>query len=258
MSGRKTQEEVDAKIEARVDARLAEMLPAVMSELEERLKTARVAAGTDQGVDKSSDRNLIASLATAIVKAGDPTNTKQLDPTVLQMRMDAHGRMIDLIMRFNAERVIPVYIVRATMYLNDTLIQPQWQDPGSKRFFDTEINWDKIPNEAMEPKNDAAKQIYLEYKRSIGNIDQEGVPQAPWLSAQTPWIQSSEGIVRGREMAPMPEFPVEPGPYNDPRRGGAVPMPGGRPDAAPTIPIFGTAGVVQEVKGPFSSIEAPR
>lgn len=248
---RPTKEQAEAKRaaalaaeNAKIEARIQQMLPGLMAELTEKLINARLAAGTNEGVDKNSDRNLVESLATAIVKAGDPTNQGRLvDPKIMQQRAEAHERMVNLIMRFNAEGIMPVYTCRAKMYLDDVLIDPQWQDKGTKQFHDTMIRYSKIPNEGMVPHNDAAKQIHAEFLKSIGSIVEEGLPRAPWLVQDAPWIQTPEGIVQGRENVPIPELSEgNKGPYNDPRVGGHSPLPLTQP-----LPLFGkTANVKVE------------
>lgn len=234
----------DAEENAKVEARIQQLLPGIVADLTEKMLTARMAAGTTEGVDRDADRNMIESLATAIVKVSDPTNAgRQVDPQVMAQRMAAHDRMVVLIMKFNAEGIVPVYTCRAKMYLDDVLIDPQWQDPGTKRFHDTQIRWGKIPNEGMVPMNDAARAIHAEFKKSIGNVADDNLPKAPWMVPDAPWIQTKDGIVMGRANEPIPEMTggdAPSGPFADPRVPGFSPAP-----ATPPLPMFGTTGGVK-------------
>lgn len=209
---------------------VSDMMPGIIAGLTTNLAEQRTMLGTAAApVNSSSDRGLIEGLATAIVKAGDPKNvSRTLDPAVAAQRKEAKEKMVDVLVGAHARGEKPIYQIRSTMWLNDTLIDSQWRDEGSKKFHQTEITWDRIPNEGMIPMNDLAKEVYAYYQRSIGSVIVEGMPDAPWMNPTAPWVFSKEGIVQGRPNHMAPEVSgAESGSkiFDDPRRPGHSSVP---------------------------------
>lgn len=202
----------EAEIAERAQKMAMEMVPTIIATLTTQLAEKRAeigAAPAPAGGQTASDRGLIEHLASAIVKAGDPKNVNRtLDPQIAAQRKQAHKDMIDLLITYRASNIVPTYKVRSNMWLNDTLIQPQWRDEGTKTFKDTVIRWDRTPNEGMIPVGEHADAVFALYKRSIGSVVIEGVPDAPWLNPAAPWVFSKEGIVQGRPMN-VPEMPSD-------------------------------------------------
>lgn len=236
-------EERQVEIRDAAKSLVQDMMPAIIAGLTSQLATERAALGTSAApAHTASDRGLIEGLATAIVKAGDPKNvSRTLDPAVSAQRKEYREKMIALLVGAHARGEKPIYQLRTTMWLNDTLCQPQWRDEGSKQFRQTEIAWDRVPNEAMIPMNDLAKEVFALFQGAIGSVIIEGMPDAPWLNPAAPWVFSKEGIVRGMPTHMAPE--VAPGNvagFDDPRRPGHSSVPEARAIAvlgnSPTSP----------------------
>lgn len=221
-------EEKQAEIRDQAKALVQDMLPGIMAALVTQLTEARTGLGAAAApANTASDRGLIEGLASAIVKAGDPKNVNRtLDPQVAAQRKVYREKMIEVLVGAHARGEKPIYQLRATMWLNDTLCHPQWRDEGTKQFRNTEIQWDRVPNEGMIPMNDLAKEVFELYRGSIGSVVVEGMPDAPWLNPEAPWVFSKEGIVRGMPIA-AGEVGTGAG-FDDPRRPGHSSVPANR------------------------------
>lgn len=112
-------------------------------------------------------------LAITLAEIGNQgTGRKTVAPHILKQRADARDRMIELILAAKAERRPATYQLRNKVLLNNRLIEPFWiaSDHTTKP---TEIDWAGIPNDAMIPVNDTAKEIHRAFLDSIGTIDKE-------------------------------------------------------------------------------------
>lgn len=218
---RARQEEIQAAAQKMMNEMIPSLVTAVVAQL--HVSSQGQPVTTSQPVD-------IASLATAMVRASNPKNrTQALDPELMTRRKAHYNRMVELIEQAKANDEVPIYKLRGKTQLNTQIIDPQWREEGTKRIVDTEINWDRIPNEAMIPVNDVAKKIHAEYKGWIGlAIAREGQPKAPWLTGAAPWIHSGEGVIRGKAPAVPPELgDAGDAMFPDPRRTGRPNKAGG-------------------------------
>ncbi len=225
--GRKTKEQVAQDREAReaafnqaVATKLAEILPDAIStkiqellpQLGEQLAAARELAGTaGRSSDREGDKALLEGLAHAMAKAADPGNKRRIvSPEVMKQREEATQRMNALLIDFHAQARMPVYRVLNKVFLAETLVDPQYQDPQSKEMKDQEINWNKVPNQALEPQNDEAKAVFKEFLISIGSQPRD-ITKDP-----APWVMSAGQLLRGKPGAQRAA--VGEGGSEDPRR----------------------------------------
>lgn len=112
-------------------------------------------------------------LAVVLADIGNQgTGRKTVSPVIMKQRADARSRMVDLIMRAKAEGRPATYKLRNKVLLGNRVIEPFWSaaDHTTKA---TEIDWAGIPNDAMIPQNETAKEIFKAFQDSIGTIDKE-------------------------------------------------------------------------------------
>lgn len=94
---------------------------------------------------------------------------KRVPPDVLLKRETAREHMEELIIEFRERDIMPTYGLKRAVYLDETRVQPTYTNE-SHRQCRTEIGWPLAPNEAMEPINDAARQIHAAFVASIGGL----------------------------------------------------------------------------------------
>lgn len=233
--GRKSREQLaeeenarQAEIRLAADRRVSEMLPDIVKAVSEQLSGVRADLGPAAApATEGGDRAFLSQLAHEIARVGDPANKRRtVSPEVAKSREEACERMQTKLVEAHAKGEMPIYVVRQKIYLQEVLIEPQFRDPGTKEMRDTEINWPSVPNEAMDPVNDIAKEIHKEFLLSIGSMG-----KAPLKSA--PWVISGNEIVRGRS---GPRADVGHGQSEDPRIAGRSSVP-----KTATIRVLGTA-----------------
>jgi|GEM_PF-5133593 len=202
-------------IQESAKAMVQDMMPAIIAGLTTKLADARAAAGTEVAAESESarsDRSLVEALGVSIVKAADPKNRHQVvDPALLASRRNAHQEMVDLLIKFRAEGVMPRYKLKAKSFLGNIKIDPQFQHPGTKAIMTQMVDYPKPPNAAMEPVNESAKLVYAAYRRSHATLagDERQLPKLPWLG-KAPWIFGKEGIVKGNTVEEAPERIADP------------------------------------------------
>lgn len=227
---REEEESRALEINAKAQDIVQEMMPDLIVKLTSALMASKAAAsmnadGTAGPVMALSegDNSLLRNLAQSIAMASDPTRARSVvPPEVARAREEAYKRMTALILKHHAEGTTPVYFVTSLCYLNDTLVYPEWRDPATKRFYQTRIKWKQVPNQAMKPENEAAKEIFAEFERWMGAVTVEGAPEAPWMNPNAPnWVRTKDGIVLGPSMAQLEEMNAPAAPngagFEDPR-----------------------------------------
>jgi hypothetical protein len=126
-------------------------------------------------------------------------------PGILKQREDARKRMTDLIVEARvkcseakaagktaeAARWMPSYRLLAKTQLADRVIDPLWIDRNHIAQ-PTEIDWTGVPNEAMQPLNQIATDIFAAFKDSIGSI-----PRQDQVAADPLKITAGGLVVRG-------------------------------------------------------------
>lgn len=172
--GRKTREQIaaeqavkDAEFNAKVDSAVNERVEAMFAQIQSRLgATAPAAAPTGEG----GTAQLLSDLVTNLKKLADPNGAKRIfSPEEMRQMESGRDDMVRLILTAHENGTPPVYSLRDKVYLNERLVEPQYQDPHTKRMMWQEIEWPNVPNEAMVPVNDTAREIYAAFKRSIAN-----------------------------------------------------------------------------------------
>lgn len=127
-----------------------------------------------------------STLAIAIAQAADPRR-KPLDPRIIEQRQRARARMTSLIEHYrhvvdellakgdnaSAQANTPEYELTREVFLEEQLVQPTYI--GADRVIRRQkIGWPKVPNQAMVPVNEPAREIYAAYLESVGGVVKEG------------------------------------------------------------------------------------
>lgn len=142
----------------------------------EALVTAKVNLATQAMMDLLSERGGGAAdwsrqLAMAIAEMSDQgNNRKRVAPEEMAKRQDARVRLLDTLHDMYQRGVDLEYQLKRKVVLDEQLIEPLWQHPTSKKQMHTTISWPGEPNDAMEPMNDNAKQVFDLWVESVGGI----------------------------------------------------------------------------------------
>jgi hypothetical protein len=172
-------------------------LPEVQKALAEAAaKGAALAVGEiskQSGGVPTDSMALFSGLAAAIAEIsmqGRP-GPKPVPPEVARVRREAHEHCVKLVLKARKESHEPEYRLVAKVYLNERIIEPYRKLPD-KRVVSQEIVWTGLPNEAMVPVNDVAREIYHAYKESIGSVE-----LIPTLDNRPVWVTNSGLVVKG-------------------------------------------------------------
>lgn len=155
-----TQEFRDAVAKVAQDA-----VAAALSGVQQKVAEAGISVPT------TGDNNWMQQLAVTLAEIGNQgTGRKTVAPHIMKQRADARERMVDLIVKAKAEKRAPTYQLRNKVLLGNRIIEPFWiaSDHTTKP---TEIDWSGVPNEAMVPVNETAKEIFQAFVDSIGNME---------------------------------------------------------------------------------------
>lgn len=181
-------------LKAMVEATMGELAPKIA----ESLAAARgpVAAETTEG-DKSFVSSLARTIALSIAELTDQgTGRKRIDPEILKGWVEARERMIDLLVQNRADQVMPRYRLISETYLGCELIAPFKTNPATKAIESVEIGWDGVPNEAMEPVDEPAKQVFAEFLASIGGYTSLFNRQnTKWAADMRPLSVTAGGLI---------------------------------------------------------------
>jgi hypothetical protein len=174
-----------AAVDLAVETQVQKLLPELMA----KLVAVQTAAS---GPATPGDTNFVASLALALAElTSQGTGRVYVAPEIVERRRVAMEKMIDKLVELHAkrkaaatsearERYLPVYRLRNKVFLpipgqGETLIEPYYRD-NTKIIQPQDIDWIGIPNLAMEPLNEAAKEVFTLYAESIGH---QGGADAP-------------------------------------------------------------------------------
>jgi len=114
------------------------------------------------------------ALAMAIATLNDQgTGRRRFSPQTVKKWAEAQERMFALIRAARVEGRPATYQVIAKTLLADNLLSPFWADDATHKAMPTEIDWAGVPNMALAPLNDTAKEIYAAYKDSIDLVGKE-------------------------------------------------------------------------------------
>ncbi len=154
-----------AEFKAAVEAAVAEGIRRALAAL-----PAGSALASSQGGAARGTEILFRQMAMAIGEIADQgTGRKRIAPEILAQRHAARARMEALISKARRDGGIPVYDLRAKVYLDEVLIDPI--DVGADHVHrPTQIEWPGVPNEAMTPVNAVAQEIHAAFMASIGSV----------------------------------------------------------------------------------------
>lgn len=140
------------------------------------IKASMPAAAPSAGADMA----WISALAMEISQLTDQgTGRRRVAPEVMRQRTEARKRMHELIEQARENGQVPIYRLRNKVVLDEQLIDPAWVDKNHIAQ-PTEILWPSVPNDAMVPLNEVAKDIFAAFMDSIGSVEKrDQVPQQP-------------------------------------------------------------------------------
>jgi hypothetical protein len=139
----------------------------------------------------SGDHKFAENLALAFATLSEQgTGRKYVAPEILRVRSEARDKMFKLIISARKDyrraldaigrepkqsellaitaKYVPSYRVAAKTLLDNQVVQPFWVD-SSHIAQPTEIDWPGVPNDALVPLNDVAREIHAAFRESIGS-----------------------------------------------------------------------------------------
>lgn len=137
--------------------------------VQKKVEDAVFALMSEKGAGAPVDASFAQALAVAIAQMSDQgTNRKRVAPEVMHAREAARDKMLRLIVDARERGEVPFYRLQHKVHLDDMLVDPQWVGPDHVAR-PTEIEWPGVPNEAMSPLNEIAKEIHAAFCDSIGS-----------------------------------------------------------------------------------------
>ena len=179
---------------AEFKAAVAEAAAKAVEGILSTLNAGREVAGTTEAPAASIDNRFAEGLAMALAQLTDQgTGRKRVAPEIIRKRGEARDLMEALILEARAKGRVPKYRLRNKIYFDEMLVDPMYIDRSTKAAMPTMIEWPGVPNEALVPENDVAKDIHAAYLESIGSVAKEVV------SAQ--YVTAGGLVVNGRAPA---------------------------------------------------------
>lgn len=162
--GRKSRAEIQAEMtgSSEFKAAVAEAAAEAIKGMLPQLTAARGGAPQSGDVDFA---NMLAQSIAALTDQG--SGIKRVPADVMANRAKARERMANLIIEARAQNKPATYTLRNKVVINERIIEPFWVSSDHKTHA-TEIDFGGVPNEAMVPVNDTAKDIFRAFKESIG------------------------------------------------------------------------------------------
>jgi hypothetical protein len=148
--------------------------------------------------------------------ADQGTSRKRMPPDVLEARERARIRMEQLIVEAAANDHIPTYRLMRAVYLDEVLVQPTYIDRNHVQKH-AEIEWPQVPNEAMLPINQVAREIYAAFMESIGGTTANVITGADRPALKVLHQADIDRTPAGRR--PAARRPQDPRPPSGRRRG---------------------------------------
>lgn len=143
------------------------------------------------------DRKWAESLALAFASLTEQgSGRKYVAPEIIRMRTEARERMKELIIAARADGRPATYRVVAKTLLDNQVVEPKWVD-SHHIAQDTEIDWPSVPNDAMVPINDTAKEIHAAFLESVGSRPQSVLGAVPDAAGDAFGITPGGLVVRG-------------------------------------------------------------
>lgn len=187
---------LDDRIAAGVMRGMESMREEVRKEILGEVLKAREAAGlpTDINLDQvAKDKSFADALAMSIADIANQGIGKPapVPPETLERWRTAHREVVALLAEAHVSGEDAHYRVTQTMFLNETRVEPQWNNPKTHAMEDMIIRWNDIPNEWMEPHNELAVKIHAAYMTSIG------ITTTKRVDVETPWVRSEKRLFLG-------------------------------------------------------------
>ncbi len=180
-----------------------------------------------QGSDAATE--LFSKMALSIAEISDQgTQRKRVAPEILAAR-DAARRRAEarvILARENGEK--PEYKVIAKIYFNERFIEP-FRLNDAKKPVPNEIIWTGMPNQALVPLNEVAKEIFAHYEASIASGGKLAT-----TDNRSVWVTSSGLVVKGD--APARRFVADPQEFRDDLQVHSSP----NDPTAPEVRVLGT------------------
>ena len=95
------------------------------------------------------------------------TGTKPVAPELIRSREEGAERMFALIRAARDEGKAATYRLKGKVFLGEEVIEPNWVRASDHTYQPTDIDWDAVPNQSMEPLNETAKEIFAAFEQSI-------------------------------------------------------------------------------------------
>ncbi len=95
------------------------------------------------------------------------TGSKPVSPELIRSRKEGTERMFALIRAARAESKAATYRLKGKVFLGEEVIEPNWVRVSDHTYQPTDIDWDAVPNQSMEPLNETAKEIFAAFEQSI-------------------------------------------------------------------------------------------
>lgn len=149
-----------------VSAAVTEATASISEQILERLKAVR---GDGSPEASAGDKGFAEGLALAIANLNEQgVGRKKVAPDVIRHRAEQREEMTRLLIEAKANGTVPLWGLRNKIFFDEQLVEPIFIDPSSKQQRQTEIEWYGVPNEAMVPLNDVAREIHTAFMGSIG------------------------------------------------------------------------------------------
>ena len=170
-----------------------------------------VAATLAQVPPPSASGDLTALMSALAMNISELTNQgtgiKPVAPELIRSREEGTERMFALIRKARAEGKTATYRLKGKVFLGEEVIEPNWVRASDHTYQPTEVDWDHVPNQSMEPINDTAREIYAEFERSIAGTLRP--------------VRSQEGmLITGRVVVKNDPNRMAPGPTTEEMRAG--------------------------------------
>lgn len=126
------------------------------------------------------DNSMMRQLALSIAELTDQgSGRKRVPPEVMRAREDSRVKMETAIMAAHDADYTATYRVKSKTLLADQVVEPFYID-NHHTAQPTIIDWAGVPNDAMEPVNVTAQEIYSHYMGWLGSMPTD----APRIQAQ--------------------------------------------------------------------------
>ena len=129
------------------------------------------AAALAQAPQPSSAGDLGALMAALAMNISELTNQgtgiKPTSPELIRSREEGADRMFALIHKAREQGKVATYRLKGKVFFGEEVIEPSWVRASDHTYQPTDVDWDAVPNQSMEPLNDTAREIFAAFEQSI-------------------------------------------------------------------------------------------